>query len=152
MKKYNLSNIMKRAWEMVKKLGFGISEALKKAWKEAKGMKEEIVKLNVVGRETFTVNTVTGEISGKTYNSKDWIKRNFDAKWNPEKKSWFADPETIKTELENARYYEKYIVSVSEKSTNENDEIVKTELVNRNDGFYNKNTHKSGKIIYSFVG
>lgn len=28
---------MKRAWEMVKKLGFGISEALKKAWKEAKG-------------------------------------------------------------------------------------------------------------------
>lgn len=37
MKKYNLSNIMKRAWEMVKKLGFGISEALKKAWKEAKG-------------------------------------------------------------------------------------------------------------------
>lgn len=152
MKKYNLSNIMKRAWEMVKKLGFGISEALKKAWKEAKGMKEEIVKLNVVGRETFTVNTVTGEISGKTYNSKDWIKRNFDAKWNPEKKSWFADPETIKTELENARYYEKYIVSVSEKSTNENDEIVKTELVNRNDGFYNKNTHKSGKITYSFVG
>lgn len=152
MKKYNLSNIMKRAWEMVKKLGFGISEALKKAWKEAKGMKEEIVKLNVVGRETFTVNTVTGEITGKTYNSKDWIKRNFDAKWNPEKKSWFADPETIKTELENTRYYEKYIVSVSEKSTNENDEIVKTELVNRNDGFYNKNTHKSGKITYSFVG
>ncbi len=37
MKKYNLSNIMKRAWGMVKKLGFGISEALKKAWKEAKG-------------------------------------------------------------------------------------------------------------------
>lgn len=152
MKKYNLSNIMKRAWEMVKKLGFGISEALKKAWKEAKGMKEEIVKLNVVGRETFTVNTVTGEISGKTYNSKDWIKRNFDAKWNPEKKSWFADPETIKRELENTRYYEKYIVSVSEKATNENDEIVKTELVNKNDGFYIKNTHKSGKITYSFVG
>ncbi len=37
MKKYNLSGIMKRAWEMVKKLGFGISEALKKSWKEAKG-------------------------------------------------------------------------------------------------------------------
>lgn len=36
MKKYNLSNIMKRAWELVKKVGFGISEALKKAWKEAK--------------------------------------------------------------------------------------------------------------------
>lgn len=87
MKKYNLSNIMKRTWELVKKVGFGISEALKKAWKEAKNTMKEIVKLNVVRRETFTVNTVTGEISGKTYSSKDWIKRNFDAKWNPEKKS-----------------------------------------------------------------
>ena len=36
MKKYNLSKIMKRAWELVKKTSFGISEALKKAWKEAK--------------------------------------------------------------------------------------------------------------------
>lgn len=36
MKKYNLSNIMKRAWEIVKKAGFEISEALKKAWNEAK--------------------------------------------------------------------------------------------------------------------
>ncbi len=38
MKKYNLSNIMKRAWELVKKFGFVISEALKKAWREAKEM------------------------------------------------------------------------------------------------------------------
>ena len=36
MKKYNLSKIMKRAWEMVKNAGFGISAALKRAWKEAK--------------------------------------------------------------------------------------------------------------------
>lgn len=36
MKKYNLSNIMKRAWVLVKEMTFGISEALKKAWKEAK--------------------------------------------------------------------------------------------------------------------
>ena len=28
MKKYNLSKIMKRAWELVKKTSFGISEAL----------------------------------------------------------------------------------------------------------------------------
>lgn len=152
MKKYNLSNIMKRAWELVKKVGFGISEALKKAWKEAKNTMKEIVKLNVVGRETFTVNTATGEISGKTYSSKEWIKRNFDAKWNPEKKVWLADPETVKAELANTRYYEKYIVSVSEETTTENDEIIKTELVNRNDGFYSKNTHRSGKITYSFVG
>lgn len=152
MKKYNLSNIMKRAWDLVKKVGFGISEALKKAWKEAKTVKEEIVKLNVVGSEVFTVNTATGEISGKTYNSKDWIKRNFDAKWNPEKKVWFANPETVKAELVNTRYYEKYIVSTEEELTTEKDEIIETELVNRNDGFYSKNTHKSGKVTYSFVG
>lgn len=42
MKKYNLSNIMKRAWNLVKEASFGISEALKKAWKEAKAMKELI--------------------------------------------------------------------------------------------------------------
>lgn len=40
MKKYNLSNIMKRAWELVKKAGLCISEGLKKAWKEAKHMGE----------------------------------------------------------------------------------------------------------------
>lgn len=47
MKKYNLSNIMKRAWELVKKAGLNMSEALKKAWKEAKNVKE---KLNKVAR------------------------------------------------------------------------------------------------------
>ena len=43
MKKYNLSNIMKRAWELVKKLGMTISSGLKKAWQEAKEMKENLV-------------------------------------------------------------------------------------------------------------
>lgn len=36
MKKYNLSNIMKRAWSLVKKAGMTISSGLKKAWEEAK--------------------------------------------------------------------------------------------------------------------
>lgn len=43
MKKYNLSKIMKRAWELVKGFGFAISEGLKKAWREAKEMKENLV-------------------------------------------------------------------------------------------------------------
>ena len=43
MKKYNLSNIMKRAWELVKKAGMTISSGLKKAWEEAKEMKENLV-------------------------------------------------------------------------------------------------------------
>lgn len=38
MKKYNLSKIMKRAWELVKHFGFAISDGLRKAWKEAKIM------------------------------------------------------------------------------------------------------------------
>ena len=36
MKKYNLSKIMKRAWELVKKAGMTISAGLKKSWEEAK--------------------------------------------------------------------------------------------------------------------
>lgn len=36
MKKYNLSKIMKRAWELVKTTGTTISSGLKKAWEEAK--------------------------------------------------------------------------------------------------------------------
>lgn len=42
MKKYNLSKIMKRAWELVKKAGMTISAGLKKAWKEAKNMEETL--------------------------------------------------------------------------------------------------------------
>lgn len=36
MKKYNLSKIMKRAWELVKKSALTISSGLKKAWEERK--------------------------------------------------------------------------------------------------------------------
>ena len=32
------------------------------------------------------------------------------------------------------------------------DEIVNRELINRKDGFYSENTHRSGKITYTFVG
>lgn len=42
MKKYNLSNIMKRAWELVKKAGMTISSGLKKAWEEAKKMGKKV--------------------------------------------------------------------------------------------------------------
>ena len=42
MKKYNLSAIMKRAWELVKLAGWTISQGLKRAWKEAKEKMSEI--------------------------------------------------------------------------------------------------------------
>ena len=41
MKKYNLSKIMKRAWNLVKTAGMTISSGLKKAWEEAKTVKKE---------------------------------------------------------------------------------------------------------------
>lgn len=151
MKKYNLSKIMKRAWELVKKAGETISSGLKKAWKEAKNM-GKIVKMNVIGNECFTIDTATGKISGKTYNAKDWIKRNFDAKWNKEEKCWEADPATIEEELKNERYYKLYIVEEKDKEKEAEDEIVNEELVNRWDGFYSRNYHKSGKITYTFIG
>ena len=52
MKKYNLSAIMKRAWNLVKTAGMTISEGLKKAWKEAKSLKEQLIaKLNAIVAE-----------------------------------------------------------------------------------------------------
>lgn len=157
MKKYNMSKIMRRAWELVKKMGMTISAGLKKAWKEAKSTMQEKLKLNVIGNEIFTVNISTGEITGKTYNAKDWIKRNFNAKWDSAKKIWVANATELKAELEkNEKYYAKYIVSENNDAATarnfENDEIINKELVNKSDGFYSKNIWKSGRVTYTFVG
>ncbi len=56
MKKYNLSNIMRRAWELVKKMGMTISSGLKKAWKESKEMKAEIKNVVVKHFESYNAN------------------------------------------------------------------------------------------------
>lgn len=40
MKRFNLSQIMKKAWSYVKKAGLSISQGLVLAWREAKSMKE----------------------------------------------------------------------------------------------------------------
>lgn len=56
MKKYNLSKIMKRAWELVKKFGVAISEGLKKAWKEAKEMKENLAEKLIANLEEMAYN------------------------------------------------------------------------------------------------
>lgn len=58
MKKYNLIKIMKRAWELVKKLGLSISEGLKKAWKEAKNTMEN------------TIDTLKANLEEMAYNCK----------------------------------------------------------------------------------
>lgn len=71
MKKYDLSKIMKRAWELVKKVGMTISSELKKAWEEAKMVKE--IK-NVVLKEYMSYN--------KRRYSKPWVCKMQNGKYN----------------------------------------------------------------------
>lgn len=123
----------------------------------------------VVGYEEFTINMETGIVTGKTYNAKEFLKSNFNAKWNKDGKCWMVDPEVVSKELENERYYAKYIVSkeetregtVNETSADgvvaENQKetevaIINEELVNKYDGFYKKITYSTGKIDYVFIG
>lgn len=125
-----------------------------------------------VAKGYIYANTKTGEITGQTYNAKEWIKENFEATWDKDKRCWKADTEVVAKELENHYYYDKYISEVEtivedddlvedgvELKINgvivdpsEVDIVVSEELVNRDDGFWTKKTHKSGKITYSFLG
>ena len=68
MKKYNLSNIMKRAWELVKKAGMTISAGLKKAWKEAKNIMEKI-KFNGNAKVAKIINGKKAMYVGTEYDS-----------------------------------------------------------------------------------
>ena len=88
VKRYNLSNIMKKAWETKKRYPRkSFSSCLKDAWREAKRevlAKEmpEVVDVMFSGRD-LTINLENGEISGETFEVKKHIKYIFDAKWNP---------------------------------------------------------------------
>jgi len=58
MTKYNKSNIMKRAWSLVKGIEITLSEALKKAWAEAKELLNKITfdgfaKVLIPGKEDY---------------------------------------------------------------------------------------------------
>ena len=73
MKKYNLSNIMKRAWELVKEAGATISSGLKTAWEEAKAAATKksfagYTKMEVVGRENYSNDDDAKYVSVKTWN------------------------------------------------------------------------------------
>lgn len=150
MKKYNLSKIMKRAWELVKTAAMTISAALKKAWSEAKT--PAAIKMCACGKETFTVNTLTGEVSGKTYNSRQFLKDNFKATWDGSK--WTVDADKFNAELANyPDYYKKYIVTDAAPKANSNDKCISYQkLVNRNDGFYNYIEYTDGSRAYVLVG
>ena len=145
MKKYNLSAIMKRAWELVKTAGASMSEALRKAWQEAKA--PSVITMNVIGKETFAINTKTGLVSGKTYNSRKFLKDNFNAKWDNDSRTWTVDTNKLMAEISKyPDYYKKYIVVEPPKS------IRFTEMVNRWDGFYNHTVYMEGTYNYVFIG
>lgn len=75
--KYDLHKIMKRAWELVKNLGFNRPEALKEAWAEEK------IKINLVGSEkqiawaSDIINNalVTLELNIKKSSERDDLKK-----------------------------------------------------------------------------
>ena len=66
--KYNMSKIMRRAWELVKKMGMTISEGLKKSWKEAKNMAEKI-KFEGRAKVAKIINGKTNMWVGTEYDS-----------------------------------------------------------------------------------
>ena len=78
MKKYNLSEIMKNAWILVKKIGYTMSEALKSAWKDAKRKAEEKEfkeSLKAIKKVQFTgYAEVQCKEAWATYTFKRWTK------------------------------------------------------------------------------
>lgn len=56
MKKYNLSNIMKNAWEISHMTGCTMSDALRKAWSSAKAPKDIVSSLLSAGGRRWTKN------------------------------------------------------------------------------------------------
>lgn len=70
MKKYNLSKIMKRAWKIVKTIKTTMSDALKKAWLEAKSISD---KIKFENHMDITVDGYTRELSRWTKGSHDRI-------------------------------------------------------------------------------
>lgn len=82
MKKYNLSQIMKRAWGLVKSAAMTISEALKKAWREAKEMQTNLVEilienLNKMAYSDYHINAgIDRQVKSKVW-EQDGQKRTY---------------------------------------------------------------------------
>lgn len=136
--------------------------------------------MNVVGKEQFTVDTVTGVVTGLTYHAKEFLKENFAAKWNKEEKFWTVDTKKFADELTRlANYYKKYIVEVIEEkaeveetteeietvketevatikevSAKEEATIISHKLVNseKEEGYVLITTYSNGKTTRTFCG
>lgn len=158
MIKYDLSEIMKKAWSTYKifqnfitKLPF--AECLRRAWADAKRPVSSTIKMCVVGTEEITIDTKTGLVSGKTYNSRKFLKNNFNAKWDADSRTWTVDTVKLASELRKyADYYKKYIVAESTAAAPADKAILSEEMVNRNDGFYSHVVYTDGTSSYVFIG
>lgn len=85
MKKYNLSQIMKRAWETVKKAGVKFAEALKFSWIVAK--KEVALKKEWHEEDgVVTWNIWTGYGRTRAYYKMSWM-----SKYSNNKKTNFVE-------------------------------------------------------------
>lgn len=112
MKKYNLSEIMKKAWEIRKADKKSFSESLRISWKIAKASLSKNISFEFVSNEEVTIDMETGIVSGKTYNSRNRIKKDFSGKWDG--KAWTVDVEKVVNEMKKiaVTYAEVYIVDV----------------------------------------
>lgn len=106
MKKYNRSEIMKKAWRTynsfkrcVEQYRLSFSECLKRAWALAKEEERKnaffeansYFYTNILGCEVH-VNVPDGIISGRTYGIKKELK-NAGFRWNPFEKYWESNME-----------------------------------------------------------
>lgn len=116
------------------------------------------ITFNIKGH--ITLDTRTGIISGKTYTAQNWIKNNFDAKWDPENKVWIVSLERVEAEMKLA-YYDKFIVCKEDdeeviaetaSASAPVKEISTEELVNCDDGFYCFTTYTDGTTVKTLIG
>lgn len=92
MKKYNLSAIMKRAWELVKKAGLSISQALKKSWMEAKNIGE--ITKGSAKQIAWAKDIKEGMIKAINLDKKRFEKKNKE-KWVKIREKTLADIEKV---------------------------------------------------------
>lgn len=108
--KYNKSEIFKKAWKLVKdshkwvkEYWIALSEALKRAWKEAKRDVESKEKLATLGSYFYGFvdgckvhfNLSEGIVSGSTYRCKEILK-GYGLKFNGSEKYWEGTPDQVK--------------------------------------------------------
>lgn len=108
--RYNKSEIFKKAWKLVKdshkwvkEYWITLSEALKRAWKDAKKEVEQKEKLNNLGSYFYGYigecrvhfNLREGIVSGSTYRCKETLK-SYGLKFNGHEKYWEGTPDQVK--------------------------------------------------------